>query len=67
MTLVLNPTLRLNYLVRAVRMNAVTMVAAHLEMHSMQEGPIDFVKFMGMKMTVDFHFWIAYLRRNLFT
>lgn len=48
-------------------MNSVTMVAAHLEMHSMQEGPINFVKFMGMKMTVDFHFWIAYLRRNLFT
>lgn len=59
--------LRLNHLVRAVRMDAVTMAAAHLEMPSMQEGPIDFVKLMGMKVTVDFHFWIAYLRRNLFT
>lgn len=30
-------------------------------MYSMQEGSIHVMKFMEMKMTADFHFWIVYL------
>lgn len=42
-------------------MSTMNMVVAHLEMYSMQEGSINFMKFMEMKVTIDFHFWIAYL------
>lgn len=61
MVLVLNSSLRLNCLIRMERMSRVNMVTAHLEMFSMQEGSINFMKFMEMRVTVDFHFWTAYL------
>lgn len=61
MELVLNSSLRLNCLIRMERTSTVNMVTAHLEMFSMQEGSINFMKFMVMKVTVDFHFWTAYL------
>lgn len=33
----------------------------HLETCPRQEGSMHFMKFMEMKVTTDFHFWIAYL------
>lgn len=61
MVLVLNSPLRLTCLVWVVRMSTVNSVAAHLEMCPRQEGSMYFMKFMEMKITTDFHFWIAYL------
>lgn len=61
MVLALNSSLRFNCLIRMERMSTLNMVTAHLEIFSMQEGSINFMKFMEMKVTVDFHFWAAYL------
>lgn len=61
MVLVLNSTLRLTCLMGVVRMHAMKLLAAHLEMCPVQEGSKHFMKFMEMKVTTDLHFWIAYL------
>ena len=43
-------------------MTTVNQATACLEMFLLQEGSINFVKCMEMKVTIDFHFWTLYLR-----